>query len=322
VTYGRFTSLEVCAGLGGQALGLERAGFDPVLLIDDDEKCCKTLKLNRRRWNVQQTDIRRFDPREMQNGGLRQLDLISGGLPRIKSSAQVARQSDDPEREILHTVVRLAAVVRPRALLLENLDALVNGDKFADDRASIQRQLVDVGYRVHWNVLDAADFGVPQYRRSGFLVALSNSVAATFQWPTGRPESSATVGEVLLDSMASRGWVGAKRWAQERANRPGPALIGGSNRRGGADLGPSGSKRAWLNVGIDGSSLSDDAPPPDFPEDGVPKINVRQAAMLQRVPDDWLIFGGKTAVYRQIGHAMPPSLGEAVGTAVATALAG
>lgn len=323
--HGRFTSLEVCAGMGGQALGLEQAGFDPVLLIDNNERVCKTLKLNRRKWDVRCRDVRSFDPsREIGTARERynEVDLLSGGLPRIKSAAQIARGDDAEEREVLRAVVSLAVMLRPRIVLLENLDALVVSEKFAAERAWIEDQLISVGYRLHWNVLDAVDFGVPQYRKSGFLVGLSETVPAEFKWPQPVSDPPPTVGEVLFESMASRGWNGAKRWAEERANRPGPALIGGSDRRGGADLGPSGSKQAWLGVGVDGGSLSNDAPDPDFPEDGTPKINIRQAALLQRIPNDWLIFGGKTAVYRQIGHAMPPPLAKAVGIMLAAALAG
>lgn len=321
MTRERFTSLELCSGLGGQALGLEQAGFDPVMLVDADEGSCKTIALNRRHWAVLREDVRSIDPHDLFDSVPQGVDLISAGLPRIKSSAQVARRNDDQEREVLRAVVRLTTSLCPRALLLENLDALVVGDKFAGDREWIERELTGHGYRAHWNVLDAADFGVPQCRRSGFLVALPAAASRSFRWPSGGDTRPSTVGEVLYSSMAGRGWPGARRWS-EAADRPGPALIGGSNRRGGADLGPSGSKKAWLGVGVDGSSLSDDVPHAKFPVDGVPKITIRQAAMLQRIPDHWVIYGGKTAVYRQIGHAMPPPVAKAMGIALADVLAG
>jgi site-specific DNA-cytosine methylase len=119
--------------------------------------------------------------------------------------------------------------------------------------------------------------------------------------------------------MSAYGWPGAERWVKG-ADRIAPALVGGSDRRGGADLGPTGSKKAWASLGVNGNSLGDEPPDSNFPADGQPKLTVSQAAMIQAIPEEWRFFGGKTSRYRQIGHAMPPPLATAVGRAVATAL--
>jgi site-specific DNA-cytosine methylase len=100
----------------------------------------------------------------------------------------------------------------------------------------------------------------------------------------------------------------------------GPALVGGSDNRGGADLGPTGSKKAWLRLGVDGNSLANEAPAADLPLAEPVKLTVHQAALLQSFPEDWRFAGGKTKEYRQIGHAMPPLLAHAVGSAIAAAL--
>lgn len=321
----RYSSVELCAGLGGQALGLEQAGFDPALLLDSNENACHTLALNRPSWDVRCLDLTSYEALEAVEASVsfdRGLDLLSAGLPRIKSAARVASDDDAEERKILHAAVHIAKLTRPRAVLLENLDALVTGPQFAPDRAWIMQELTGAGYQVEWRVLDASQFGVPQSRKSGFLVGLLNRAVGEFRWPDPIGGPPPTVGEVLRESMASRQWPGAHRWAA-RADCPGPALVGGSDRRGGADLGPSGSKKAWLkSARIDGNSLADEVPGPDFPYDGTPKITVRQAAMLQCIPEDWHIHGKKTAVYRQIGHALPPPVARAVGLSLATALAG
>ena len=322
----RYISVEVCAGLGGQALGLEQAGFDPALLVDSNENACETVRLNRPGWDVRCMDLLSdevVDAVELSVSFDQGLDLLSGGLPRIKSAAQVARADDAEERKVLHAVVGLAKLVRPRAVLIENLDALVSGPKFEFDRDWIAEELGGAGYRIEWQILDAVDFGVPQYRKSGFMIGLSSRVPGEFHWPRPHNVGRTSVGEALRTSMAARGWHGAERWSNERATRPGPALVGGSDRRGGADLGPSGSKRAWLtSAAINGKSLGDEAPGPDFPEDGTPRITVQQAGILQCIPKDWRICGRKTAAYRQVGHALPPPVARAVGNALAAALAG
>ncbi|MFF0388364.1 DNA cytosine methyltransferase [Kitasatospora sp. NPDC004615] len=315
----RFTSLEICSGAGAQALGLERAGFDPVMLIDSKPHACETIRRNRPGWQVLCEDLIDFDP--VDHPMVYDVDLLSGGLPRIRSTAAVRRAEDESERRLLKASVLLLTAVRPRALLLENLPDLVEKDEFADDRSWIEEELTHAGYRPHWQVLNAADHGVPQNRRSGFLVALADNCRGDFVWPEPGAGPAVTVGEALGESMATHGWPGARRWA-EQADRPAPALVGGSDRRGGPDLGPTGSKRAWAALGVDGNGIADDYPAVDFPFDGVPRLNVRQAAAIQAIPEDWVIHGRKTPAYRQVGHAMPPPLATAVGHAIATALGG
>nr|WP_071659560.1 DNA cytosine methyltransferase [Streptomyces humi] len=313
----RLTSLEICAGAGGQALGLERAGFDPLLLIDSKADACFSIDLNRPAWDVVCMDIVQF------NTGMRpdviEVDLISGGLPRVKSSATVGRTEDTEERRVLRAAINLIREIRPKAILFENVPDLVDGPEFAADRAWIDHELQSNGFRTSWKILNAADFGVPQNRKSGFLVALRDPYFRHFSWPQPSENPPPTVGQVLGRSMSAGGWPGSESWIKN-ADRIAPALVGGSERRGGADLGPTGSKKAWAALGVNGNSLGDGPPGPDFSPDELPKLTVEQAAAIQAFPDDWKFFGGKTSRYRQVGHAMPPPLAAAVGRALATAL--
>lgn len=313
----RFKSLEICAGAGGQALGLECAGFDPVLLIDSKADACFSIDLNRPAWDVVCMDVVQFNPRMRPDAG--DVDLISGGLPRVKSSATVGRAEDTEERRVLRATISLACQIQPKAVLLENVPDLVDSSEFSADRDWIDHELHRAGFRTAWKILNAADFGVPQNRRSGFLVALRDPYFGHFSWPTPNEEPPPTVGSALGPSMSVGGWPGAERWIKN-ADRIAPALVGGSDRRGGADLGPTGSKKAWASLGVNGNSLGDEPPGANFPVDELPKLTVEQAARIQAFPDHWKLFGGKTSRYRQVGHAMPPPLAAAVGQALATAL--
>ncbi len=315
----RFRSVELCAGAGAQALGLEQAGFDPVLLIDSKADACFTIDLNRPAWDVICMDIAQFHPSERPE--TLGVDLVSGGLPRVKSPATVGRAEDTEERGVLRAAITLARAMRPKAVLLENVPDLVQSPDFMTDRSWIETQLGDAGYSWSWRVLNAADFGVPQNRSSGFLVALQDPHFSRFSWPDPNELSPPTVGQVLGPSMSANGWPGAERWIKG-ADRVAPALVGGSDRRGGADLGPTGTKKAWATLGVNGNSLGDDPPGADFPADGHPKLTVDQAAMIQSFPQEWSFFGGKTSRYRQIGHAMPPPLAHALGRAISAALRG
>ncbi|GGP57921.1 DUF6339 family protein [Streptomyces calvus] len=313
----RFTSVEICAGAGGQALGLEAAGFDPVVLIDSKADACFTIDRNRPAWDIICMDILEFEPEARPE--VMGVDLLSGGLPRVKSLATVGRAEDTEERRVLRRAIELACKIRPRAVLFENVPDLVESPDFATDRAWMETELGNAGFRSSWKVLNAADFGVPQNRRSGFLVALQDAVFPAFSWPDPSGVPAPTVGQVLGPSMASRNWSGADRWAVN-ADRVAPALVGGSDRRGGADLGPTGSKKAWAALGVNGNSLGDEPPGADFPADELVKLTVSQAAMIQSFPSEWAFSGGKTSRYRQVGHAMPPPLATALGRALAAAL--
>ncbi|NEB09198.1 DNA cytosine methyltransferase [Streptomyces coelicoflavus] len=319
----RLTSVDVCSGAGGLALGLEQAGFDPVLLLDINKQACETLRHNRPSWNVLETDIMDFDPFEHQVSY--DVDLLSAGLPRVKSSATTKRVETGQELRLLKATIYLAHAVRPRALLIENVPELVDGAAFEEVRDFVRGELLHLGYGFHWFVVNAADFGVPQDRRQGVMVALKEPFADLFHAPETKAGERVTVGEALRASMSERGWTGADDWARG-ADRVAPTLVGGSENRGGADLGPSGTKKAWARMGVNAVSLSDEVPGPDGIQEsdnsGSPlkKITVDQAALLQSFPKDWQITGRKTSRYRQIGHASPPPVGEALGRAIARAL--
>ncbi|GAA0435570.1 DNA cytosine methyltransferase [Streptomyces luteireticuli] len=319
----RFTSLEVCAGMGGQALGLERAGFDPVALIENDRDACATLRANRSQWRVLETDLLTFVPEDY----LYDVDLMAAGLPRVKSMATIHKPEDDYERKLLRATVYLAHTVQPRALLIENVPDLATSDNFEGLRQFMRNELEHLGYKLHWNVLNAADFGVPQERKQGYLVALREEYASHFHWPEPLPGHTPTVGAVLGASMAVNGWPHADEWAS-LANRPAPTIVGGSKNRGGPDLGPTGSKNIWARMGVNGEAVGDSLPDADFPwlpDAGdrklLPKLTNPQVAALQALPQDWTVCGRKTSTYRQIGHAAPPPVAEAMGRAIATALA-
>ena len=315
--------IDVCAGAGGLALGLEHAGFEPVLLIDKKSAACDTLRTNRPTWQVLESDLLDFSPSRHKE--IYDVDLLSAGLPRVKSSATVARTDTGAELRLLEATVYLAHAVQPRTLIIENVPGLVGAPDFEPIRDFIRKELDHLGYRFRWFVLNAADFGVPQDRKQGLLVALKKQHFDNFRPPEPTVSEHLSVGRALRHSMAMGGWRDADRWAAQ-ALSVAPTLVGGSDSRGGADLGPTGTKKAWARMGVDGGTVADDVPDPDFawaPETGrhgMVRITTDQAALLQGFPSDWRFTGKKTARYRQIGHASPPPVGRALGLAIRAAL--
>lgn len=308
----RLDALEMCAGSGGQALGMEIAGFNHAALVELEPSACATLRLNRPAWNVIEGDLRLFDGRDYQG-----VDLVAGGVPCPPFSKAGKQLGANDERDLFPEAVRLVDACRPQAVMLENVRGLLDAI-FDDYRNKVESQLKKLGYAPGWRLLNASDHGVSQLRPRVVFVGIRKNLADRFAWPEPSQVEPPTVGELLHDLMAANGWRGADLW-RERANAIAPTLVGGSKRHGGPDLGPTRAKRAWAALGVDGGGLWDEAPPRDFV--GMPRLTTRMAARIQGFPDDWLFSGRKTAVYRQIGNAFPPPVAAAVARKIYSALA-
>lgn len=307
------TVLEICAGGGGQSLGLETAGFSHVLALDNDNDACNTLKMNRPGWVVVEDDIRSFS-----GAGFSGVDLLAGGVPCPPFSIAGKQLGGDDERDLFPEAIRLIRALRPKAVLLENVRGLAT-TRFDGYRDLVLQQLRDLGYVPDWKLLNASGFGVAQLRPRFVLVALLPEFAGRFRWPPTSDQAPPTVGETLQDLMAVRGWPGAATWAK-RANAIAPTIVGGSKKHGGPDLGPTRARAAWKELAVDGLGLADAPPAPNFPVDGHPKLTTRMVARLQGFPDQWLFSGGKTTAHRQVGNAFPPPVARAVGLAILSAL--
>ncbi|GAA2592903.1 DNA (cytosine-5-)-methyltransferase [Winogradskya consettensis] len=308
-----FEVVEICAGAGGQALGLEKAGFEHALAVELDQNACNTLRENRPSWKVAQGDVASDDvwkPADYEG-----VSLLAGGVPCPPFTIAGKQLGATDERDLFAWAVELAAIVRPRALLLENVRGL-SMPRFAGYRQHVLDRLASLGYVASWQLLQASDFGVPQLRPRFVLVAMRPEDAAYFAWPE-HVDVTPTVGEAIVDLMASNGWEGATSWAK-RAGKIAPTIVGGSKKHGGADLGPTRAKRAWAEMGVDGLGVADEAPMPGASFEVGPKLTCDMVARIQGWSDDyeWSFTGRKTTKYRQIGNAFPPPVAAAVGNSI------
>ncbi len=308
----KFIALEICAGGGGQALGLEMAGFEHSAVVEIDSAACETLKLNRPKWNINNLDLNSFDGRPY-----RGIDLLAGGVPCPPFSIAGKQLGAADERDLFPVALRLVAETKPRCVMLENVRGLAS-PKFSEYRAFILNSLELLGYRADWRLLNSSDYGVPQLRPRFILVAFQKKLADRFEWPAPLKKFP-SVGETLGDLMSSNGWAGASSWA-EKANGIGPTIVGGSKKHGGPDLGPTRARKQWQLLGVNGLSIADQPPGADFPLDGHPKLTVRMVARIQGFPDTWSFAGKKTAAYRQVGNAFPPPVAKALGVEILKAL--
>lgn len=296
--------VEICAGAGGQALGLERAGFNHMALVEYEMDYCRILKQNRPEWNVICADVRDFDGKPYQG-----IDLLAGGVPCPPFSVAGKQLGKNDERDLFPEAIRLIKEIKPRAVMLENVKGFLDRG-FAEYREHILKSIERQGYNVQIKLLNASDFGVPQLRPRVVIVAIQITENSSFIFPQGISGRAPTVGEALYDLMAENRWKAAKLWSQ-KANKIAPTLVGGSKKHGGPDLGPVRARNAWAELGVDGRGVANTAPEPNF--EGVPRLTSRMMARIQGFPDTWTFGEKKTAACRMIGNAFPPPVAQAVG---------
>lgn len=149
---GHPTCVEICAGAGGQALGLELAGFRHLALVEIEKEYCKTLLCNHPEWNVINRDVKSFDGTPYKDAG-----LFAGGVPCPPFSVAGKQSGENDERDLFPEALRLIREIDPKAVMLENVRGIF--DKCFDDyRTRIRTSLEDLGYRVYWELLNASDY--------------------------------------------------------------------------------------------------------------------------------------------------------------------
>ncbi|MFE7711807.1 DNA cytosine methyltransferase [Streptomyces sp. NPDC057486] len=342
-----FTSVEICAGAGGQALGLHNALFRHLALIEIDTNAVATLKANvegNAEWEgckVKQADLTQLKPLdlrlelELEAGDL---DLLAGGVPCPPFSIAGKQLGRDDERDLFPTMLDLVDELEPKAVMIENVRGLLEPkEKFQGYREELLERLELMGYeKCYWEVLEAKNYGVPQLRPRAILVAMKREYIPFFAATKPEDRRLVTVGEALEKSMAKRydevddprADEVFKTWLDRASKGVAPTLVGGSKKHGGADLGPTRAKKAWAALGVCGLGVANDSEGMErldsqdrdlFAAAG-PKLTVTQAAIIQGFPESWKFTGKKTAAYRQVGNAFPPPVAQAVGEQIVAAL--
>jgi DNA (cytosine-5)-methyltransferase 1 len=231
-----FTSIEICAGAGGQAIGLHQAGFGHLALVEIDKYAVETLRLNiedhevwaweREHCDVLSADVTKFEPQQdlhkgadllAQNG----LDLLAGGVPCPPFSHAGKQLGKLDERDLFPRMLQLVEKLKPRAVMIENVRGIMD-PKFSDYRDWIRARLEGGTYRAddgqtvrdeglgytvcRWDVLEASDFGVPQLRPRAILVAFRDDVIEDlkYEWPAPTHEDPVSVAVSLEPSMRER----------------------------------------------------------------------------------------------------------------------
>ncbi len=324
--------LELFAGAGGLAIGMERAGFESVLLNELDKHACNTLRKNRPDWNVVEGDISKINFTEFRD----QIDILSGGFPcQAFSYAGKQLGFEDTRGTLFYQFARAVKETRPKVLLGENVRGLLNHDN-GETLKTISNIIRELGYTlVEPHVLKAMFYQVPQKRERLFLVGIRNDLAdkVKFAWPSSYKRiltmrDALKKGELYpCDVPKSEGQSYPKRKAEILKMVP----PGGYWR----DL-PDNIQREYMmksyylgggktgmarRLSWDEPSLTLTCAPAQkqtercHPEETRP-LTVREYARIQTFPDDWQFAGPVSAQYKQIGNAVPVNLAHAMGRAL------
>lgn len=322
--------LELFAGAGGLAVGLEKAGLKCVALNEIDKWACQTLRANRPKWNVLEGDIKNFQFHEYQG----EVDVVTGGFPcQAFSYAGKKLGLSDARGTLFYEFARVVQEVQPAICIGENVRGLLSHDKGKTLEGMISI-LDEIGYRVvPVQVLKAINYRVPQKRERLILVGIRKDIEIDFQYPKPHSkiynlEDALKKGELFdRDVPKSKGasypeykkavldMVPPKGYWRDLPVDVQKEYMGGSFYLGGGKTGMA------RRIGWDEPSLTLTCSPAQkqtercHPDETRP-FTVREYARIQTFPDDWEFAGSIAQQYKQIGNAVPVNLGQEVGYSV------
>jgi DNA (cytosine-5)-methyltransferase 1 len=316
----KFRVLELFSGAGGLALGLEQAGWSHVAAVEYDSVAAETFRNNFPHCDVVVENIRKLEF----HGYRGNIELLAGGPPCQPFSVAGHQRAFEDDRDCVPDFVRAVSQVQPQMFLMENVAGLA----LARHRAYLHNVLLQLeshGYLVRHAVLDAADYGVPQHRNRLIIIGTRDvpfSFSSIPQIAVPKPAR-----EVLTELPPDEPNHAIVTYAAKPVMRPSPfagMLVNGGGRPINLDR-PSqtipasaGGNRThivdWNGVLLKyHTRLMAGHEPLNGVVKGVRRLSVRESARLQSFPDSFAFSGTRSAQYRQIGNAVPPQLGKAIG---------
>ena len=325
----KFRSIELFAGAGGLALGLENAGFDSVAFNEFDLDACDTLRKNRPHWNVIEGDVAKIDFTRFTN-----IDLVSGGFPcQAFSYAGNRFGFEDARGTLFFEFARVIRETLPKVFLGENVRGLLTHDN-GKTLEAIKSVIKDLGYTlIEPRVLKAIFYRVPQKRERLALIGIRNDLAkhlSDFKWPSPAQRvytvrDALKKGELFKDDVPESRGVFYTKWKADIIAKISPGgywrdlpidlqkqLLKGSFHLEGGKTG-IGRRLSWAEP-----SLTLTCAPAQnqtgrcHPSETRP-LTIREYARIQTFPDDWEFCGSVMSQYKQIGNAVPVNLAEALG---------
>lgn len=325
---GQISNIELFAGAGGLALGLEKAGIEGIMFVEFNHAACDTLRRNRPNWNVVESDVHNVDFKQYHGN----IDLVSGGAPcQAFSYAGKKLGFGDTRGTLFAEFARCVEEVSPKMFLFENVRGLLSHDE-GRTFTTIKHVFEKLGYMVEYRVLNACYFGVGQKRERLIVIGIRNDLSSTikFEYPT--PDDHWTTLREALQNVPDspyQSYSENKRRVMEQVP-PGGCWVdlpenvareymGGSYYSGGGRRGMA-RRIAWDEPCLTlTTSPSQKQTERCHPEETRP-FTVREYARIQSFPDDWEFSGTISDQYKQIGNAVPVEMARRIGLQIVKAL--
>lgn len=329
------TSIELFAGAGGLALGLEEAGFTHIGLVENDVSAVATLRFNRPKWNIVCEDIARVSSRNLEEEfriKKYDLDLLSGGAPcQSFSFAGKKMGIEDIRGTMFYYYAIFLNKLQPKMFLFENVRGLLshdNGKTFAFIASVFEKQ----NYTLTYKILNAVDYKVAQKRERLIVVGIRTDLSKKILFDF--PEKSLNR-LVLRDVLQNVPKSDGAYYSPEKAAIFSLVPPGGYWKDIEPEIAKEYMKTCW-NMGggrtgilrrlsLDEPSLTVLTTPSRKQTDRchpieVRPFNIRESARIQSFPDNWEFKGSISSQYKQIGNAVPCALAKAIGEKIASAL--
>lgn len=324
----RHTDIELFAGAGGLALGLEQAGFEGLAYVEMNGDACETLRRNRPEWNVIEGDVHEIDFKRYDG----QVDLVSGGFPcQAFSMAGKRLGFGDIRGTLFAEIIRCANETHPKMLLMENVKGLLSHDG-GRTFETIRHEVEKAGYSLQWKILNASYHGVGQARERIVMIGIRDDLTDRISFEYPEPDSRQMTLRDALDGVPDSPGVS---YSEKKAKvldlvPPGgcwvdlPQDIAREYMKSSYDS-PGGKRGMARRLSWDRPCLTLTTSPSQkqtercHPDETRP-LTVREYARVQSFPDDWEFAGGIGSQYRQIGNAVPVEMARRIGVQIVKAL--
>lgn len=327
----KYTTIELFAGAGGLALGIEKTGFDTIGLIEFDKDAADTLRYNRPQWKVIHDDVANISGLNLEEYfGIAkgELDLLSGGAPcQAFSYAGKRLGLEDARGTLFYHYALFLEKLQPKMFLFENVRGLLTHDKGRTYKAMLDI-FEQAGYTIKENqkkILNAWDYGVPQKRERLITIGIRNDLADIIHFEFPVPHKYKPVlRDILLDCPKSEGAA----YSEHKRNIFELVPAGGYWRDIPEDIAKAYMKSCWYMEGgrtgilrrlsLDEPSLTVLTSPSQKQTDRCHPLEprpftVRENARCQTFPDDWVFCGSVGQQYKQVGNAVPVNLAYEIG---------
>lgn len=324
--------IELFAGAGGLALGLEQAGFNTKLAVEINKWATKTLKTNRPNWNIIENDINKI----VENGvktylqDEEEIDLVSGGYPcQTFSYAGNRLGLEDTRGTLFYSFAEVLKEIKPKMFFAENVKGLTTHDKGRTLQVMIN-VFEEVGYKVYYKVLNALDYGVAQKRQRIVIIGVRKDIyekiGEDYKFPEPH-EKQLVLKDILQDVPQSEcaKYNDAKKEVLKHVKPGGcwkdlPDDIAREYMKttyfmGGGRTGIA-RRLSWNEAGLTVLCTPSQKQTDRCHPDEIRPFSIRENARIQSFPDNWVFEGSMAEKYKQIGNAVPVNLAKEVGLSI------